>query len=150
MKQIVLLFGIFALVLSGCAQSSDKIQASYVSPLQYQSFSCRQLSGEMARVSRKVSEVSGVQDKQASNDSAAMGVGLIIFWPALFFLIGEDQKAELSRLKGEYDALEQTAIQKDCGFVDGMQKQRKAAQEAQKAQEEAAKIEASKKKNWNN
>lgn len=66
------------------------------------------------RVSRKVQEVSGHQDKEASGDAVALGVGLVLFWPALFFMIGDDKKDELGRLKGEYEALEQAAIQKNC------------------------------------
>jgi len=43
-----------------------------------------------------------------------MGVGLVLFWPALFFLAGEDKKEELARLKGDYEALQQAAIRQDC------------------------------------
>jgi hypothetical protein len=45
-----------------------------------------------------------------------MAVGMILFWPALFFLEGGDgpQAAEYGRLKGERDALERVAIQKKC------------------------------------
>ncbi|MEA3643102.1 MAG: hypothetical protein VBE63_24640 [Lamprobacter sp.] len=46
-----------------------------------------------------------------------MGVGLVLFWPALFFLAGDDQKEELSRLKGEYEALQQAAIRQDCALT---------------------------------
>ena len=47
-----------------------------------------------------------------------MAIGLIIFWPALFFLEGGDgaSAAEYSRLKGEFEALEQASIQKSCGI----------------------------------
>ena len=44
-------------------------------------------------------------------------VGVVIFWPALFFIDGDNQKtAELARLKGEMEALEQASIQKNCGI----------------------------------
>ncbi len=114
-RKIFLLLG--CLLLASCAQKSDKIQASYVSPLQYQDFSCQQIRGEISRVGRKMSEVAGVQDKTASNDSAAMGVGMVLFWPALFFIDSTDQRVELGRLKGEFDALEQAAIQKNCAVA---------------------------------
>ena len=40
---------------------------------------------------------------------------MVPFWPALFFMAaGSDKQAELSRLKGEYDAVQQAAIAKDC------------------------------------
>ena len=103
-----------ALILSSCASKSNKIQASYVSPLEYQEFSCSQIKAEIGRVGVKMNEVAGVQDKTASGDAVAMGVGLVLFWPALFFIDTNDQRVELSRLKGEFDALESVAIYKDC------------------------------------
>lgn len=132
------------LLVSGCASKSDKIDASYVSPLVYSDHNCRQIKQELLRVNRKVLEVTKTQDKIASNDSVAMGVGLVVFWPALFFIEGSDKSDELARLKGEYDAIEQTAIQKECDVAEEVrvaQKQRKeyeAEIEARrKAQDEA-------------
>lgn len=110
----VMLVGLVAGQLAACATTSDKVSASYVSPLQYQSYDCDQIRVEMLRVSSRVREVSGAQDRKAKNDAVAVGVGLVLFWPALFFLATDDQKEELGRLKGEYDALNQTAVQKKC------------------------------------
>lgn len=46
-----------------------------------------------------------------------MGVGLIIVWPALLFIKGNDENtAEFSRLKGQMDAIEQAAIRKRCSI----------------------------------
>jgi hypothetical protein len=102
-------------VLSACATAPDRIQASYVSPMQYSGYDCDQIRQELMRVSGKVREVAGAQKRQSNSDAIAMGVGLVIFWPALFFLAGgSDRKEELARLKGDYDALEQVAIQKKC------------------------------------
>ena len=108
---------LFVILLASCADHADKVQASYVSPLQYQEYSCHQIRTEVMRISHKVNEVAGIQDKTASNDSTAMGVGLILFWPALFFIEHGDQHVQLAELKGQYDALEQTAIQKNCDIV---------------------------------
>lgn len=104
-----------ASLLAACASSPDKISAAYVSPIQYSGYDCDQVRSELMRVSGRVREVAGAQKQQANSDAIAMGVGLVLFWPALFFLAGgNDRKEELSRLKGEYDALEQAAIQKNC------------------------------------
>jgi hypothetical protein len=104
-----------ASILAGCASSPDRISAAYVSPIQYSGYDCDQVRSELMRVSGRVREVAGAQKQQANSDAIAMGVGLVLFWPALFFLAGgNDRKEELSRLKGEYDALEQAAIQKGC------------------------------------
>ena len=104
-------------VLSACASSPDKIFATYVSPIQYSNLDCDQIRQEMSRVAGKVREVAGVQQQKANTDKVAMGVGLVLFWPALFFMVGGDKKEELGRLKGEYDALDQAAIQKKCGVA---------------------------------
>ena len=104
-----------AVLLSGCATSSDKISASYVSPMQYQSFDCDQIAAEGSRLNQRVMALQGQVDKAASNDKALMGVGVILFFPVLFALGGNQQKeAEYGRLKGEYDALQQSAVMKKC------------------------------------
>lgn len=125
-----------------CAPSAQNVQATYVSPLEYSSYSCAQIEQEISRVSRKVSEVSGTQNAQNTKDNVAMGVGLIIFWPALFFLIGDDKKEELGRLKGEYDALEQAAIQKNCSVAKDIARQREFSAEQAKQVEEQVKSKA--------
>ena len=106
----------------GCAITRTafllQMTTTYVSPLQYQSYSCDQLALEMNRVSRKVNELRGDLKEEADNDAAQMAIGLVIFWPALFFLEGGDgaDAQEFSRLKGEFEALEQMSIQKQCGI----------------------------------
>ena len=106
-----------AFLLASCASSSENISAQYVSNAQYNSYDCDQLGEEMSRVSARVSEVSGKQDDSATADAVSMGVGLVLFWPALFFLAAtDDQKEELGRLKGEYEALQRVSTQKKCSF----------------------------------
>ena len=101
--------------LAGCAKSADKIPASYISPLAFQGYSCDQLGAELARVNARAAEVVGVQNEAASDDAALMGVGLILFWPTLFFLEGDTgREAELGRLRGEIDAIESAATRKNC------------------------------------
>lgn len=125
-----------AFFVTACATPPDKISASYVSPLQYSAYSCDQIKQELLRVNRRVVEVTGAQQKHANNDAVAMGVGLVLFWPALFFLAGGDKKEELARLKGEYDALEQTAIQKDCVIATELREARQQREPAAKNKEQ--------------
>lgn len=119
-KMIVV--GVCAAMLAGCASTSDKISATYVSPLTYANYDCDQIRMELTRVSSKVQEVAGAQNKQAKNDQVAMGVGLVLFWPALFFLAGSDKKDELANLKGQYDGLSAAAIEKKCPVANDMKK----------------------------
>lgn len=102
----------------GCATSSSKISAKYISPLQYNSYSCAQLNAEAQRIQARAVELGGTLDKAANTDKVITGVGAIIFWPALFALGGnEQQEAEYARLKGEYEAVQKAAIQKNCPSI---------------------------------
>jgi hypothetical protein len=108
---------LLAVALCDCASRSSDIAAGYVSPLQYDTYNCRQLAEEAQRVSQRAAIAAGVQDQKATSDTVATTVGVIIFWPALFFIGGDKgNAAELARLKGEMDAIEQTSIRKNCGI----------------------------------
>ncbi len=109
--------GALCLLTTGCASSSSEIGAQYVSPIQYQSYTCQQIGQEAQRVSQRAAQVAGVQDEKSTNDAVAMGVGLVLFWPGLLFIKGDGTTAaELGRLKGEFEALEQASIQKNCNI----------------------------------
>lgn len=113
-RQLSAVVGVSA-ILAGCATASKDISASYVSPIQYQAYDCQQISAETQRVHSRVTQLGGRLDEAASNDQAITGVGMIIFWPALFALGGtKQQEAEYARLRGEHDALQQAAIVKKC------------------------------------
>ena len=115
MRKIITTVLAASIALSGCATSSSNIAASYATPIQYQSYDCAQLTSESQRVHGRVNQLAGRLDEAAINDKVLMGVGLILFWPALFALGGtKQQEAELSRLKGEYDAIEATSTTKKC------------------------------------
>lgn len=104
-------------LLAGCASNPDNISASYISPVQYDGYSCQQLRAEASRLSVRAAEVTGAQSSKASGDAVAMGVGLVLFWPSLFFIKGDGTTAgEVARLKGEMDAVEQASIAKKCGI----------------------------------
>jgi hypothetical protein len=106
-----------ALALAGCASKAADIAPAYVSPIQYQSFTCQQLQEEAQRVSTAAIAASGAQDSQATKDAIATGVGAVIFWPSLFFIKGDQQNAAyLAQLKGQMDAIQQESIRKNCGF----------------------------------
>lgn len=103
--------------LLGCSTSSDKVAATYVSPLQYQSYNCQQLGEEAQRIASRAAQAAGAQDEKVTKDAVATTAAVIIFWPAAFLVGGNDQTtAELARLKGELDAVEKAGVQKSCGL----------------------------------
>ncbi len=105
------------LMAAGCATRAENISAAYVSPIQYQSFTCSQVQEEAARVSARAAVASGAQDQKATNDAVATGVGVVLFWPALFLIKGDAASAqEVAQLKGDMEAIEQANIQKKCGI----------------------------------
>ena len=115
----IFLIFIFCLsIITGCATSPDKISATYVSPLKYKDYDNDQIVMEMDYIGQRTAELYYQLDKEAKSDQGQMALGLLIFWPALFFLEGGDgpQAAEYARLKGEYEALRKIAIQRKIGL----------------------------------
>ena len=115
MKRLMTLIGI--VFVAGCASKSEDIQASYVSPMMYDNYTCEQLTLEGERVSAKAASVAGVQDENRHDDKIKTAVGVVLFWPVLLFNEGDGQTAtELASLKGQMNALEQASIKKNCGI----------------------------------
>jgi hypothetical protein len=126
---------VFALVLSGCATSPDKIGAAYVSPLKYANYDCDQIALEMDYIGRRTNELYQSLKETRKKDNWQMGVGLVLFWPALLFLEGGDgpEAAEYAELKGKFESLRENAVLKKCGIIS------KSPEEIIKEQEERAK-----------
>jgi hypothetical protein len=66
---------------------------------------------------RGLPKPAGAQDQKATNDAVATTVGVIVFWPALFMVKGNDtMTADLARLRGEMEAIEQVSVRKRCNI----------------------------------
>ncbi len=106
--------------IGGCASKSSDIPATYVSPNEYASYSCETLELELRDISRRVATITGQVDEEASADSWQMGIGLVLFWPALLFLEGGDGnlQAEYALLKGKYEAANTQYKRRNCGNQD--------------------------------
>lgn len=109
------LAGMIALGIAGCATAPEDVAPAYTSPVVYNSLNCKQLGQEMQRVSNAAQEASGVQQKKRTQDKWLTAATVVVFWPAAFFTNGDGASAaQLARLKGEMQALEQAAILKKC------------------------------------
>ncbi|MFC0811529.1 hypothetical protein ACFHYO_05285 [Paracoccus panacisoli] len=103
--------------LAACADKSDQIGASYVSPGMYANLSCPQLAEEAQTVANRAAQASAAQDKKANDGAVAVGVATVLFWPALFMIKGDGAgAAEVARLKGEMQAIEQANARKKCNI----------------------------------
>ena len=78
MKKFIASTLAMTMVLAGCSTASKDIAAVSVSPLQYQSYDCEQLTSESQRVQTRVTQLGGRLDEAASNDKAITGVGMIL------------------------------------------------------------------------
>lgn len=103
-------------LLLGCASNPDKIAASYVSPYKYKDYDCDQIMLEMDYISKSTVRLYQSLRKTQQNDQAQMGIGLLLFWPALFMLEGGDgpEAAQYADLKGEYEALRKASVKSKC------------------------------------
>ena len=103
-------------ILAGCAADTSQVKAIPVSPAEYEDFTCKQIEKVTERLSLLAKEIGARVDKTAADDDAQTAVGLILFWPALFFLEGEEtpDTQEFARLKGEFHAVQKAAVRKEC------------------------------------
>lgn len=118
MKKMIITSLLSVTMLAGCAKNTSELGKAYVSPMMYEDYSCQQLKGEMMRLTRRAEELTKSVNDNAQGDSVAMGLGLVLFWPALFFIDGDSPEAqEYRQIRGEYDAVEKTLVMKQCGGV---------------------------------
>ena len=138
MKRLVgtLLSG--AMMLSACATAPDKVEGNYVSPMQYSGYDCEQIRMELQNVSYQVNSMASREAKDRRRDEIAWGVGLFVAWPALLFLAGGDHKEQLATYKGQYDALNEAAIQKKCMVAQEVAADRATAESRGVAQAQSA------------
>lgn len=114
MRKATTLSVIAALTLSACATAPENIAPSYVSPTGYANLSCRQLNAEATALNSRLATATGQQAQKAKNDTTATAVSLILFWPAVFFIKGDDQAPAIAQMRGEAEAIRAAAVSKGC------------------------------------
>ncbi|UFS67176.1 hypothetical protein [Paracoccus denitrificans] len=115
-RMIVALGALCGLV--ACAESPDAVRASYASSAAYANMSCQQLVAEAHNVSNAAHDAAGVQRRHRTQDAIATTAGLVVFWPALLFIHGNDSTtSEIGQLKGQMQAIEAASTAKKCGLV---------------------------------
>ncbi len=125
--------GLCLAMVSGCAARPSQIDGTYVSPAIYKDYTCDQLLSERRTIVENVRVITKQQADKAGGDAVAVGVGVVLFWPALFLLAaGKDREAELASYKGNYDAITKVAIEKKCLSQDEIRREEEAYKEAQK------------------
>jgi len=121
MKKKLKLIGfslVIILSMLGCSSKPSSLPTTYVNPMLYKNYECDDLNIEMDRVKGKVNNLYSSLDQKATMDQVQTGVGLLLFWPALFLLEGGDgpEAQQYSRLKGELEAMETVSVRKKCSI----------------------------------
>jgi len=105
------------LSLAACSTPPRNIDAQYISTHQYDGLSCEELTLEYYRVETRVQQLHHALDQESKKDAALVGVGLVVFWPALLFLAGSStDPSEYGRLKGEAQALQTVLANNTCEY----------------------------------
>lgn len=107
---------IVLLVSVSCAPHSYEIKSTEVPLDQYKELSCTETYAEMKTNLRRLEELGRSIDATADTDETQTAVGVILFWPVLFWLEGSDtpEGEEYALIRGEMLSLEHTAILRDC------------------------------------
>jgi hypothetical protein len=104
-----------ACLVSGCALRAVDVPAAPVSPADFGGWSCARIGEELERVRRNAAEVAYAFDERAGANIVAMGVGAVVFWPALLAMRSNGQDRELlAQLKGRHEALVSAQSQRPC------------------------------------
>jgi len=103
------------LILSACATHPDKINSHYVASSKYMTFTCAEIHGQMDVFEGKASNLYRKLKKDRKTDNVAMTVGMVLFWPALFFVEGDSPDAQTyAQVKGEAEALQEAHDRLAC------------------------------------
>jgi len=98
--------------LSACAKSPESIQAAYVSPVQYDAWTCSQLGEEASRVNDALTTASSQQRTARRNDT----MGVIFLGLPVSSLSGGNVTEQVASLKGHRDVIAKAATRKDCSL----------------------------------
>ena len=99
---------------AGCAASPADIPASYVSPVNYQNWTCDQLAQEGQRLVTALTQASQRQEQARTNDT----VGVLLVGLPVGSMSGQNIAPEVGRLKGEHEALYHVALEKRCDVTE--------------------------------
>ena len=116
----VILTALIATTLGACATNPDKVGAKYVSSTEFAGYSCEQIREEYRRSTSDLDTLNATMKSLHRKNTAAVTIGAVLFWPALFFAKSKNQTNDeaLAELKGRHAALEVEANK--CDALDNM------------------------------
>ena len=102
-------------LLASCATRSADVLPLAGSATEFATWDCARIEDERDLVQQRAAEMAWTVDERVANNIGALGVGLVVFWPAMLALRPDGpEAADLARLKGRYDALGIAARNQAC------------------------------------
>jgi hypothetical protein len=95
---------------AACVTPPNQIRAKRISPIKYQNYTCEQIKQELFLVDYKLFQLTMHQNMELSNQKNALGSSFL----SVFLLLEDNKNEEIAQLKGEFEALEYVAKQKEC------------------------------------
>lgn len=114
LRYLTIVFLMFFLVY-GCAGRTPVPVAEY----QYgdDNKSCNHLKSELSQMNVDIDKKNTSVTNSSVKNGVLVGVGLILFWPALFFMdLSDSDRVEFEALQKRYNALTRIAADKNCGI----------------------------------
>ena len=109
------MLGLLAVALASCATRAVDVAPAAANPADFAAWDCARIDDEQDAVQQRAADVAYAVDERAGNNIMALGVGLTVFWPALFAMRPAGLEAEdLARLKGRYETLKTVSSLKGC------------------------------------
>ncbi len=110
-----LCIALVGLALAGCATRAVNVAPRPADPAEFAAWSCARIDDEIDAVQQRAAEVAYDVDERVANNVVALGVGVMIFWPAMLAMRPDGLEAEdLARLKGRFEALGAASRAKRC------------------------------------
>ena len=101
--------------VSGCATRSGDVVPQKTDPVEFAAWNCDRIDEESDRVQLRAADVAYAVDARVGNNMIALGLGVMVFWPALLAMRPDGMEAqELAALKGRFEALRSVGQQRGC------------------------------------
>lgn len=114
MNKITAYTYILLITAIGCARKPENINPTSIPVIKYKNYDCSELSIRLKQVNEKIKSTIPIQENAANVDSVAAAGGIITIFAPVLFMSGGAHEQELSLLKGEVLAIEQSAKEKKC------------------------------------
>lgn len=106
---------VLGLAAAGCVTRAVDVKPMPANAADFATWDCDRLDDEVDAVQLKAADVAYAVDERVGNNVIALGLGVTIFWPAMFAMRPEGPESQdLARLKGRFEALKTAARQQGC------------------------------------